>query len=76
MRARIAALSKHAQYDPKDSTKPAREVFLARFQREVDPTTSLPPAERQRRADAALKAHMTKLALASSRARSKVPVGS
>lgn len=43
-------------------TRPAREAFLRRFDREVDPDGVLPPAERCRRAQHALRAHMLRLA--------------
>jgi hypothetical protein len=43
-------------------TRPAREAFLHRFEREVDPDGVLPPAERSRRAQHALRAHMLRLA--------------
>ncbi|HET9255759.1 MAG TPA: hypothetical protein VFO16_11215 [Pseudonocardiaceae bacterium] len=42
---------------------------LARFEREADPDGVLEPAERARRAQAARRAHMQRLALASSKAR-------
>ena len=71
LRSRLAAYSLHAQRDSKETTQAARAAFLNRFEREVDPDDSLPPAERARRARAALRAHMTRLALAPSRARSR-----
>jgi hypothetical protein len=71
MRARLAAHVLHSKRDPKETTQPARTAFLSGFERQVDPDGVLPPEERARRAESALKAHMTKLALASSRARSK-----
>ncbi|MGH3574069.1 MAG: hypothetical protein ACRDUW_19985 [Pseudonocardiaceae bacterium] len=43
--------------------------MLARFERQVDPDNTLAPAERARRAEAARRAHMQRLALASSKAR-------
>jgi len=43
-------------------TRPARQAFLSRFEREVDPDGVLPPAERHRRAHYALRAHMLRLA--------------
>ena len=70
LRSRLAAYSLHAKRDPEETTQAARAAFLNRFEREVDPDGSLPPAERARRAQAALRVHMTRLALASSRARS------
>jgi len=39
-------------------TRPARQAFLAWFEREVDPDGKLPPAERGRRAQHALRAYM------------------
>jgi len=71
MRARLGAYSLHAQRDPRVTTAKARKSFMAKFYDEVDPEELLPLEERHRRAQAALRAHMTKLALASSRARSK-----
>ncbi len=43
-------------------TRPAREKFLQRFEREVDPDGLLPPEERRRRADHAKRAYMLRLA--------------
>ena len=74
LRARIAAHSLHAQVDDETAhTAPARKAFLDRFEREVDPDGVLSPAERARRAEHARSAYFTKLALASSRARTKTP---
>jgi hypothetical protein len=47
----------------------ARAAFNARFENEVDPERTLPVAERARRAESARRAHMSRLALASSKAR-------
>lgn len=44
--------------------------LLARFEREVDPEGTLPPAERARRVEAAKKAHFQRLALRSAQVRS------
>jgi len=71
LRARIAAYALHAQRDSKEHTAPARAGFLARFTREVDPDGTLSEVERRRRAECALKAHMTRLSLASSKARAR-----
>lgn len=65
LRARIGAFALHASHDPQQTTTRAREAFMSSFEREVDPNGLLPPAERERRAGAAHKAHMAKLALAS-----------
>ena len=69
LRARIAAYTLHATQDPRMTTQPARDAFLARFEREVDPDGSLPVAERRRRAEAAKKAYFNRLALKSAKAR-------
>ncbi len=71
LHARMAAHVLHSRYDSKELTAPARRAFLERFEREVDPDGILPEAERRRRAGHARKAHFTRLALASSRARKK-----
>jgi hypothetical protein len=71
LRAQIAAFTKHSQYDAKQSTVPARAVWLASFDHKVDPEGVLPLPERRRRAEAALRAHMLKLALASAKARKR-----
>jgi hypothetical protein len=42
-------------------TWPARQAFLRRFEREVDPDGKLPPEERKRRAEHALRAYMLRL---------------
>jgi hypothetical protein len=66
---RIGGLSLHAQVDSRVHTEPARRAFLSRFDREVDPDGTLPPAERARRAELARRAYFTRLALESSKAR-------
>jgi hypothetical protein len=48
--------------DRSGRTRPAREAFLRRFEREVDPDGLLPPVERRRRAQHALRAYMLRLA--------------
>lgn len=53
------------------NTGPATLAQLARYSKQVDPDGILEPAERARRAEYALKSHMTFLALAASRARTK-----
>lgn len=67
IRGRIGAYSLHAQGGT--NTGPARAAFLSRFEAEVDPESVLPLAERQRRAAAARKAHFSRLALKSAKAR-------
>lgn len=70
LRGQLAA---HASWatteDPSARTRPAREAFLARFEREVDPEGKLPAAERAKRAQHAHKAHMLRMSLASAKAR-------
>ena len=53
------------------NTGPATVAQLARYSKQVDPDGILDPSERARRAEYALKSHMTFLALAASRARRK-----
>jgi hypothetical protein len=72
LRARLAAYTLHSKTDARETTKAARSAFIDSFDREVDPNGVLSPEERARRAKAALRAHMTSLALKSSRARSKM----
>lgn len=72
LRGRLAAHALHARVaDPSAHTAPARRAFLDRFEREVDPDGTLPPAERARRAEHARKAYFIRLALASAKARRK-----
>jgi hypothetical protein len=68
-RARIAAYSMHAQHDPKETTAKAREAFRAQFYEGIP--EDLPQAERDRRAEAAFKEHMARLAFLSAKARRK-----
>ena len=71
LRGRLAAFTMHSRHDPRETTKPARDKFFERFIDEVDPDRTLPVDERLRRANSARRAHMTRLALASARARRK-----
>ncbi len=66
---RIGAYVLHGSYDSREVTQPARDGFLRRFLEEADPDGRLPPAERHRRAESLLKAHMARLALRSAQAR-------
>lgn len=71
-RARIAAHAMHAQHDPVVTSAKARQVFAASFLEQVDPTGELRrtnPAEAERRAESARKAHFARLAFASAKAR-------
>jgi hypothetical protein len=70
LRARMAAYTLHATHDSRETTRPARDAFMARFEREVDPDGVLPNVERGCRAEAAKRAYFTRLAYKSARARS------
>jgi hypothetical protein len=60
---RIAAeISWSRAYDRSASTRPAREAFLRRFEKQVDPDGRLPTEERRRRAEHLKRAYMLKLA--------------
>lgn len=63
LRARRAAYLLHAGGGT--STGAARQAFRDRFERQVDPSGILDPAERARRADFARKAFYTELAIRS-----------
>jgi hypothetical protein len=70
MRARLAGLTRWSREpDRAAATRPALDGFMARFERQVDPNNELDPETRAQLADAARRAHMARLALASSRAR-------
>jgi len=63
MNRRIAAeISWSRTEDRSARTRPARQKFLERFEREVDPDGVLPPDERRRRAEHAKRAYMLRLA--------------
>lgn len=69
---RIAAeISWSRTHDRRARTQPARDKFLERFEREVDPASILPEPERKRRAEHAKKAYMLGLAKRSAIARRK-----
>jgi hypothetical protein len=65
--ARIGAHALHAA--GKTNTAPARQAFLDRFERQVDPEGVLPADERARRAEHARKAYFTQLSLRSAQVR-------
>ena len=68
--ARIAAAERWARTaDRSAATEPARQGLRARFEREADPDGTLDPAERARRTDAVMTAHMLRLARASAATR-------
>jgi len=70
LRARLGAHALHAKHDARLTTAAARAALLTKFEREVDPDGALTPEERQKRAEHARKAHMTRIALLAARARS------
>jgi hypothetical protein len=72
LRARTAAYAQHAQ--GKTNTAAAREASpqsLTYWGKQVDPDGVLSDAERDKRAEHARKAHMSRMALASSKARAR-----
>lgn len=68
-RARLAAHVKHSRYDSKHQTERARQAFLDRFEREVDPEGVLDPAERYKRSQHAKRAYFQRLAMRSAEVR-------
>ena len=67
---RIAAeISWARTHDREARTRPARETFLRRFEKQVDPDDTLPPEERRQRAEHAKRAYMLQLAKRSATAR-------
>jgi hypothetical protein len=70
LRARMAAHISWANTDDRSArTTPARRAALGRFEDRVDPDRTLSPAERARRAENAMRAHMTRMALRSAQVR-------
>jgi hypothetical protein len=70
LRARIAVHMSWANTKDRSArTAPGRRAFLARFEDQVDPDGTLNPAERVRRAEQAMRAHMARLALKSAQVR-------
>lgn len=74
-RARLGGLATSARHYGSDQTAAARRGFLLRFINEVDPDRTLPEDERLRRAEAARRLYMARLAFSSARARSKSRCG-
>jgi len=72
---RIGGLTTSALYDAKERTANGRKTFLDSFEKQVDPDGVLPEAERLRRAEAARKAHFSRLALKSADARAARKAG-
>jgi hypothetical protein len=75
LRAKIAANTRWSKEDPAPTAARGQAGLQARFEREVDPDGTLSPQERTRRAEAARKAHMQRLALRSSQARAARKAG-
>ncbi len=74
IRARLAAHARWAKASPDDARatgEAAQRGLIERFAREIDPDGLLDPEDRYRRAKHARNAHMARLALKSSQARSK-----
>jgi len=72
MIGRIAACESWARTPDRSArTAPARAALMARFETDVDPARTLPPAERARRAESLRKAHFARLALKSAQSRRK-----
>lgn len=70
LHARAMAHEKWSRVEDRSAaTKPGRDAADARFEREVDPDGTLPPAERARRVESARRAHFTRLAMKSVEAR-------
>lgn len=70
LRGQIAAHASWARTPDRSArTAPARKALLDKFEQEVDPDGTLPPAERAKRAENARKAYFRRLALKSAQAR-------
>jgi hypothetical protein len=69
LRAQIAANTRWSREDPRVGTARGRVAWYRRFLDQVDPDRTLPPAERDRRVQAAVRAEMQRLAFLSSKAR-------
>lgn len=66
---RANALSRVAKEGGAAVSAPARRAFLDKFRTEVDPDNLLAPEDREARADAAMRAHVTRMAAASAKVR-------
>jgi hypothetical protein len=70
LRGRLAAFESWAKTDNRSArTAPGRAALLAKFEKQVDPDGTLPPAERARRAEYVRRAHFTRLSLKSAKVR-------
>ena len=68
---KIGAHTLHSRQSSHETTRKAREAFLARFEAEVDPDGILEPEERRRRAMHARRAYFARLALRSAQKRAR-----
>ena len=70
--ARLAALARWSREDsPRAATEAAREAFIARFERQIDPDHKLPEGQRRRAARNAIQEHMLRLSRKAAKARAK-----
>jgi hypothetical protein len=70
--AQIAAAERWGRTpDRTAATAPARAGLRAKYAREVDPDNQLDDAERERRVDSLMRAHMLRMSLAAKNARRK-----
>jgi len=68
--ARIAAAERWGHTnDRRAATAPARRGLRTKFEREADPHGTLTPAERARRADHLMRAHMLRMSRAAAEGR-------
>lgn len=65
----IGGLRRSALHDPADLSKAGQRGLRARLLREIDPERQLDKAERDRRLQAAIKAHFLQLAYRSAKVR-------
>jgi hypothetical protein len=70
-RARIAALARWSREDPTFNAQRGQRGLRASIAASLDLPDDLEDAERERRIDAAFRAHMSRLALSSARARGR-----
>ena len=70
IRAKLAAHARWSKVEDRTAaTAPARQALHDRIAAEIDPDNRLDPLERAKRVDSAVKAHMLRLSLKSSKAR-------
>ncbi len=76
LRAQIASHASWANTSDRTArTDPARRGLIAKFERDVDPTGALDPAERAKRAEHLRLAHLKRCALKSAKARAARAAG-